>query len=62
MYLGRFGFFRVLGRRSETKPTISDSGKKDMPSIAKVVGSASGRSGFGRIYQVDQVCGWVGHP
>ena len=37
MYLGRFGFFRVLGRRSETKLTRSDSRKKDPPPTARVV-------------------------
>ena len=44
---------RVLGRRSETELTISDSGKKDLSPTARVVGSASGWSGSGWIYQVD---------
>ena len=57
MYLGRFGFFRVLGRRSETKLTRSDSRKKDPPPTARVVRSAGDQSGSGRIYQVDQVGG-----
>ena len=56
------GFFWVLGRKSETKPTRLDFEKKDPSSTAGVVESAGGRPGSDRIYQVDQVCGWVGHP
>ena len=40
MYLGQFGFFWVLGRRSEAEPTRSNFGKKDPPLTAGVVGSA----------------------
>ena len=47
MYLGRFGFFQVLGRRSETKLTRSDSRKKDPPPTAGVVRSAGDQSSSG---------------
>ena len=57
MYLGRFGFFQVLGRRSETKLTRSDSRKKDPLPTARVVKSAGDQFGSGRIYRVDRVGG-----
>ena len=55
--LGRFGFIRVLGRRSETDPSRSDSGKENLSPTAGVIGSASGWSGSGRIYRVGQATG-----
>ena len=48
---------QVLGRRSETEPTRSDSGKKDPPPTAAVVESDGGRPGSDWTYRVDWVCG-----
>ena len=57
MDLGRFGFFQVLGTRSETELTRLDFGKKDPSSTTGVVRLANGRPGSGQIYRVDWVCG-----
>ena len=54
MNLGRFGFLRVLGRRSETEPSRSDFGEENPPPTAGVVGSAGGQPGSGCIYRVGQ--------
>ena len=55
--LGRFGFIRVLRRRSETDPPRSDSREENPTPTAGVVGSASSRSRSSRIYRVGRATG-----
>jgi len=54
--------FLVMGRKSETEPTVSVFGEIDQPPTVEVDVFADSGPGFSQIYRLGRATGWVGQP